>query len=360
MAPTSNKPCPTCAYPKPEGTCPHCSDRWSGPRAERPRVRGMGALLEGARAPLVGASLLCRGPGLKRVLLPPIVAVVLGAAWLHGAWVSPAIEGFFTLSSDPGPDPSWWQSSLAWLADTWLLQALSGLSSLIALALTIWLSFTFLFEVIAGPFLDEVQARLETRWFGRDPRMHSARPEVLDSESATRRSFQWLLPGAGLAAAAAWFSPVLPWVLAPILFLLPLLWVTQREPSYMAWLRWASGHELGLLLTSAKIALISILVLALFIWLPFVPIIGTYLWISLSGFVLAIGLCDLAFSRRGWPGRQRMGFMLAQAPAFGAFGVVGGFLVGIPILGPILAVPALSIGSLWLICRLDTGPRSAS
>ena len=46
MAPTSHKPCPTCAYPKPEGTCPHCSDRWSGPRAERPRVRGMGALLE--------------------------------------------------------------------------------------------------------------------------------------------------------------------------------------------------------------------------------------------------------------------------------------------------------------------------
>jgi hypothetical protein len=55
-----------------------------------------------------------------------------------------------------------------------------------------------------------------------------------------------------------------------------------------------------------------------------------------------------------------MRFMMAQAPAFGAFGLVGGFLVGIPILGPILAVPALSIGSLWLICRLDTGQRAAS
>ncbi|HIG86800.1 MAG TPA: EI24 domain-containing protein [Planctomycetes bacterium] len=357
MSPT---PCPICAYPKAPGTCPHCFDRWNGPSAQRSPVRGMAGLIEGARAPLVGASLLLRGPKLKRVLVPPVLAVTLGAAWLHGAWISPSIEAFFTLSSDPGPDPSWWQSSLAWLADSWLLQTLSGLSSLIALALTIWLSFTLLFEVIAGPFLDEIHSRLETQWFGRDPRSHSARPDVLGSEAATRCSLQWLLPGGLLGAAIAWFSPLLPWLLAPVGLLIPLLWVTRQDPSYLTWLRWAAGHELRLLMTSAKIALISILVLLIFIWLPFVPLVGTYLWISLSGFVLAMGLCDLAFSRRDWPGRSRMRFMMAQAPAFGAFGLVGGFLVGIPILGPILAVPALSIGSLWLICRLDTGQRAAS
>jgi len=30
------------------------------------------------------------------------------------------------------------------------------------------------------------------------------------------------------------------------------------------------------------------------------------------------------------------------------------------VLGPALAVPCLSVGSLWLITRLDTGPGSAS
>lgn len=317
----------------------------------------MAALMEGARAPLIGASLLLRGPGLKRVLIPPVILVALGAAWLFQTWIGPWVDAFFTLSSELGPDPSWWQEALVWLANSWLLQAISGLSNLIAFALTIWLSFTLLFEVIAGPFLDEIQSRLETRWFGRNPRAESARPEVLKSADATRLSLCWLGLGSVGALAGALLSPVLPPLLALVLFLAPLAWITRKEPTYLAWLHWAASHELNLLLASAKIALLSILILVLFIWLPLIPLVGTYLWISLSGFVLAVGLCDLAFSRRDWPAKKRAAFMLAQAPAFGAFGVVGGLLVGIPILGPILAVPSLSIGSLWLICRLDTSNR---
>lgn len=287
-----------------------------------------------------------------------MVLVTALAVWLHAAWIAPGLEQLFASASGAGEDAGWWARSLAWLTDSWAGELLQGLSWALALIITAWLAFTLLFEVVAGPFLDEVQARLESRWFGADPRASSARPAVLEGPQAARRTLAGAAASSLAALVLAWLAPS-PWLalLAP----LPVFGaLALRDPSYRAWLTWALGHELGLLWTSAKVALLSLLVLVLLAWLPFVPVIGAPLWVLISGFLLALGLCDVAFSRRGWSARARVRFVLDQAPAFGAFGLVGGLLVGVPVLGPALAVPCLSVGSLWLITRLDTGPGSAS
>lgn len=352
------RPCRVCAYLHAGDSCPHCGGASREPGSDGPRVRGPRGALTGALAPLMGARLLARGPRLKRVLIPPTLLVTGLAVWLHTAWIAPGLERLFASASSAGEDPSWWSSSLAWLTDSWAGDLLQGLSWALALIITAWLAFTLLFEVVAGPFLDEVQARLETRWFGADPRSSSARPAVLDGPSATRRTLAGVAASALAGVALAWLAPS-PWLAllapAPVFAVLAL-----RDPAYRAWLTWALGHELGLLWTSTKVALLSLVVLALLAWLPFVPLVGAPLWVLISGFLLALGLCDVAFSRRGWSARARLRFVLDQAPAFGAFGLVGGLLVGIPVLGPALAVPCLSVGSLWLITRLDTGPSASA
>ena len=53
---------------------------------------------------------------------------------------------------------------------------------------------------------------------------------------------------------------------------------------------------------------------------------------------------------------MRLRFILGNLPALVAFGVVAGFLLAVPILGPVLMVPSASIGGLWLLCRLDKAP----
>jgi uncharacterized protein involved in cysteine biosynthesis len=356
--PMTPRPCSVCAYLHAEPSCPHCGGASREPGAEGPRVRGPRGALTGALAPLMGARLLARGPRLKRVLVPPMVLVTALAVWLHAAWIAPGLEQLFASASGAGEDAGWWARSLAWLTDSWAGELLQGLSWALALIITAWLAFTLLFEVVAGPFLDEVQARLESRWFGADPRASSARPAVLEGPQAARLTLAGAAASSLAALVLAWLAPS-PWLalLAP----LPVFGaLALRDPSYRAWLTWALGHELGLLWTSAKVALLSLLVLVLLAWLPFVPVIGAPLWVLISGFLLALGLCDVAFSRRGWSARARVRFVLDQAPAFGAFGLVGGLLVGVPVLGPALAVPCLSVGSLWLITRLDTGPGSAS
>ena len=50
---------------------------------------------------------------------------------------------------------------------------------------------------------------------------------------------------------------------------------------------------------------------------------------------------------------DRFSFMVHNLPAVTAFGVVASVLFLIPVLGPVLMVPAASAGGLWMVCRLD-------
>ena len=50
-----------------------------------------------------------------------------------------------------------------------------------------------------------------------------------------------------------------------------------------------------------------------------------------------------------------MRFLGRNLPPLIGFGVVAGFLLSVPLFGPLLMVPAASVGGLWLVCRLDNG-----
>jgi uncharacterized protein involved in cysteine biosynthesis len=323
------------------------------PSLDRPPPRPGTEWLAGVTAVLRGAGILLGTGGTKRWLVPPFLLTVIGAVVVFRAWIGPAIDWFFALAEADGDTLAWWERWLGWLADTWFFGVLHGVSWWLALIVTVWLTFTFLHEALAGPFLDEIQGRLEARWFGRDPLEGKERPVDLPVAVCAQRSLVWGGVGVALGAAFAWWSPGWWWLATPLVALAPL-WVAGRlDPEYGRWLAWAGGREAHLLWISVKVALFTGLVMVLFFWLPWVPLIGPPLYVALSGFSLALGLLDLPFSRRGWIGRQRVGFVTAHLPAFLAYGVTASFLVGVPIVGPVLAVPVLSIGGQWLVIRLD-------
>jgi uncharacterized protein involved in cysteine biosynthesis len=72
-----------------------------------------------------------------------------------------------------------------------------------------------------------------------------------------------------------------------------------------------------------------------------------------AGFTTSVSLLDIPFERRQWSLSQRFSFLLRHAPAVILFGATSSLLFVLPLLGPILMVPAASVGGLWLVTRLD-------
>ena len=351
-------PCVLCGYSAPLDPCPHCGGRAQGPSLSGAPPGRATEVWTGLRAVPQGLGILLRGPGLKRCLIPPFLITCVVALLVFTFWVGPAVDWFFALAEATGEDLPWWKRALGAIADSWLFGWLHNISWFVAWVLTIWLTFTLIYEAIAGPFLDEIQGRIEARWFGHDPMEDKDRPVDLPVAVCAKRTAQFGVPGLALGAITFWSAQGWAVLLALPVAAAPLLVAGRLDPEYGKWLAWAAGRELALLWTSVKIALFTGTVMLLFIWLPWVPLIGPPLYMALSGFSLALGLLDIPFSRRGWGGRQRMAFLGAHLPAFAAYGVVGSFLVGIPIFGPLLAVPLLSIGGQWLVVRLNkTGLR---
>ena len=81
---------------------------------------------------------------------------------------------------------------------------------------------------------------------------------------------------------------------------------------------------------------------------------------SAAGFSTAISLLDIPFSRRRWSLSQRLSFLLQNPLALVAFGSTASLLFLVPFIGPILMVPAASVGGLWLVVRLDKSRLRAS
>jgi uncharacterized protein involved in cysteine biosynthesis len=352
-------PCVLCGYSAPSTPCPYCGGRTQGPSlAGAPPSRGM-EFWTGLRAIPTGLGILVRGPGLKRCLVPPFVITCVIALLAFTFWIGPAVDWVFALAEAEGTELTWWERWLGAIADSWLFGWLHGISWFLAWALTVWLTFTLIYEALAGPFLDEIQGRIEARWFGRDPLERKDRPVDLPVAACAKRTLLFGGLGLALGATTFWFAQGWAVLLALPVFVAPLLVAGRLDPEYGKWLGWVAGREASLLWISIKVALLTGTVMLLFIWLPWIPVIGPPLYIAMSGFSLALGLLDIPLSRRGWGGRQRMAFLGAHLPAFAAYGIVGSFLIGIPLLGPLLAVPLLSIGGQWLVVRLDkTGLRN--
>ncbi len=140
----------------------------------------------------------------------------------------------------------------------------------------------------------------------------------------------------------AWLRAALPFFVAAAL---------DRE--YGVWLGWVLRTEGHLLLVSLKASSIVAVLLVLFLPLRLVPLIGFWLYMALAGFCTALTLLDIPFSRRGWSLVTRLQFLLRNWAAMLAFGVVSSLVFLVPFLGPVVMVPAASIGGLWLLVRLD-------
>ncbi len=379
-------PCRLCGYDAPAEPCPHCTQALAA-GAEVQRIRPVGAppavplggpiggFLSGFLAIPMGLFHLATNSGVKRWLLPPFVLttllLVLALGWTFGkldAW----IDG--SLPEGPPLDVEWgWAESLtgawAWVAWLWNLVAsglewtaanVHGLLTSHALrffawflvgSLVVWYCFSIAYEALAGPFLDEVHGRLEARWFGGDPRSRLHRPNDLPPGTCARTT----LVAAGIAVALAgglWLTP-LPWWTCGLFLALPFAVAARRERRYAQWLRWVLGIEARALWASLLASSVAGILLLCALPLYFVPAVGYFLFAGVAGFATSISLLDIAFERRGWQFGQRLRFLGRNLPALTSFGITSGALLALPIVGPVLMVPAASVGGLWLLCRLD-------
>jgi uncharacterized protein involved in cysteine biosynthesis len=249
-------PCRTCGYHSATEECPLCAHAPREASLRAARARGLARLFEGFRALWHGLRILLTTPRTKRLLVPPFL-------------MSSAV---FAL----------------------VFVALALTASLVFL----W-CFSVVYEAFCGPFLDSVQARIEARWFGSDPR---AQLEQQD-----------------------------------------------QRPTFARRVR----RELSTWLTSIKASLLALLVLLAFVWVKFLPLLGVPLFAIVAGFATALTLLDIPFSRRGWTVRQRLAFLREHLPEWISLGFGSGLCFVVPILGPLIGVPVASIGGLWLFVRLD-------
>ena len=367
-------PCALCGYDAPGPECPHCKASPLAASLRKPLRGPLLGILEGVLALPQGLMLFLRTRGTKRWMLPPLLLtcmlMVLCFWWVFGqldslmernlpetieidsawAWLDGLSDGW-----------SWMQSAWVGLvgAVQWTLNAAWGLvisKSLRILtwfligSLVMWYCFSIAYEALAGPFLDEIQARLEGRWFGMDPRSRLERPN--DIPSSRCASLTGLTFGLYLALNFVLWRWLGPWSLLgslPFAFV-PALAVDAR---FWGWSRWVAGVELRAILVSLQATFVTLVILICALPLYFVPFMGYFLFAAVCGFATAIGLLDIPFERRGWSLKQRMRFIGHHLMPFMAFGVCAGLLLAIPLIGPILMVPAASIGGAWLLCRLD-------
>jgi len=371
--PSTLPACPSCGYRRgsiaPAGyACPICSTPTDRSPTRRRPTSGLGGLVAGLLAFPQGLALFFGEPGIKRYLLPPLAlaTVVFTVAIL---WTRHVLAAFLDRNLASGDeevaleslDPGWWRSTLEWLLnDAWGLELLRGGSWLLfALLATVlaWYCFSLVYELFAGPFLDEVHGIIEERWFGVDPRKDLDRPVDLPAADCARRSWVLGAVGAAVFAGLFWFLDW-PWVLLSLLgFAAPFALAMTRGDDFARWLRWVVSVEGRAALIGVEMGIVSLAFSVFFVWLLLVPLVGQLAYAGAVGLGTAIGMLDLPLERRGWSLGQRLGLLARYPLPVMGFGMVTGMAFAVPIVGPMLAVPSASLGAMWLVCRLDTGTR---
>jgi uncharacterized protein involved in cysteine biosynthesis len=324
-------------------------------RAPRHALAGW---IDGLLAVPMGVRYLMTTPRILHLLVPPVIltfALFIGLTWWSWAELEALLEaarteGLENLDLDPG----FWRDAIEWVLERGAIIALAKASGFLvflvaATVVALW-TFSIAYEAFAGPFLDEVHGRIEASWFGRDPWKTIERT----CPTATKRLvLYWSAIGVATVlgvslwlfadAHAAWL------LLGPALTLA----IGVYDRPFGAWLAWWIANQLRTLFVSVKASLLAAFLLLCFFWVKFVPGVGLVLFGMLAGFCTAISLLDIPFSRRHFGLMQRVELLIAHFPAVVAFGAVAGLLFVIPLIGPLVGVPAASIGGLWLVCRLD-------
>jgi uncharacterized protein involved in cysteine biosynthesis len=340
--------CPACAPAPREPSLAVRVDAASGVRA------GLLALPMGLRC-------LLTTRGVKRWLVPP-ATLAIGAfaalTWWLWSWAERGIDSAHERARTwVDGEPSWWRATLEWLFEHAVFVVLAKLSGaalvFAASALAMWWTFSLVYELLAGPFLDRVHGTIEERWFGLDPRDARERPQgiggaacawitaVCAGSALVVLAGSFALPGklpklAALCAAAAVFVGAARW-----------------RPAYGRWLKWTLAVELRTLAASLQASLISAAMLVFALPLLLVPLIGGPLFSLAAGFTTAVSLLDIPMSRRRWPIGLRVRFVARNLLAVLAFGCASSLVFLVPVLGSLALVPVASVGGLWLVCRLD-------
>jgi uncharacterized protein involved in cysteine biosynthesis len=379
-------PCPLCGYSAPRiGPCPHCRNEPLERSLCRRLANPLTGILDGFLAVPMGLWFLMTTGKVKRWLVPPLLlttAILITALWWTFTTVSGLLDSALPDSFEFGAWNwieglserwSWLQASWAaavtgseWLVNAaWgflISQPLRVVTWFLLGSLVLWYCFSIAYEAFAGPFLDEVQARLEIRWFGNDPRNRLERPNDIPVDRCMKLTTLASL-GAAFLFLLLWFLPGVPGWAALLLSPLALLPAILRDRRYGEWLRWVAKVEGKATWASIQAAIITGILLVVALPLYFVPVVGYFLFATVAGFATAVGLLDIPMERRLWKLGQRARFIGRNLPPLIAFGVAAGLLLAIPILGPLLMVPSASLGGLWLICRLDKShlaPREAA
>ncbi len=349
-------PCPVCGYHAPERECRHCHLQASERSLGGPPPRWYGAVWTGLRAVPMGFSILARTRGIKRFLVPPVALTAL-LFGLLATWLWERMGSLFDAIAlgDPAQVegyPGWVRWLVATKVLVWLVALGQWVFFLVVLALVAVWTFSILYEALAGPFLDEIQGRIEEQWFGTDPRKSIERPTTLARQTCALYCYIALVPSLVLLAFW-WFAsgPAATWALS----LSPVPWIglALMRPQWGRWLFWVLRIEAHALWVSVQAAALAGFVLVFFLWLKLVPWVGPPLFFAIAGFTVSLSLLDIPFSRRQWSFRRRIQFLRVNWLALIAFGSVASLVYLIPVFGQIVMVPAASIGGLWLLCRLD-------
>ncbi len=352
-------PCRLCGYHAPGSECPHCAHRSTAPSLQGDPVGPLRGILDGLRAIPKGFLILASTRRTKRFLIPPVLLTAiafLALFWWSWGLVDLLVEATEEGVGSLGLEEGWFKSVVVWLLDRqvilWLVK-LGGFLLWIVLSSVVALyTFSIVYEAIAGPFLDEIQGRIEERWFGKNPRNAIQRPTDIPVKRCVLLSTVAGIPAGGLLIAWWILSGTSAWIcfaLIPLPFLVAAAW--DRE--YAIWLWWVARVEGGTLWVSIKASVVVGILLVLFFWLKFIPVIGLPLFMAIAGFGTAITLLDIPFSRREWSLSKRLQFTAHNVLPVTAYGVVASLLFLIPVFGPLVMVPAASIGGLWLVVRLD-------
>lgn len=353
-------PCPLCGYDAPGCECDHCGRTARETSLAAPPPGPATELLEGLWALPRGLGYLLRTPRTKRLLVPPLLLTLAAFAALL-AWLSERLQALLEAArlGDPGllgPGEGWWTRVARWIVEHGLLAWTASLGAwtlfVLAAGVVGYYTFSIVFEALAGPFLDELQARLEARWFGADPRAAIERPTDIPTRRCATLSALAALPALGFLALAWRLEGPASWL---ALLGIPGSFAAagRLDREYGKWLAWVACVEGRALLVSVEAAALTGVLLLLFLPLQLVPGIGWALFVPAAGFATAITLLDIPASRRQWSLRQRLRFVRLHPLALTAFGAVAGLLFAVPLVGPLLMVPAASIGGQWLLCRLD-------
>lgn len=358
------RPCPICGYDRlataaGESGCPSCglAPREASLASPVPTWRGVRA---GLAAVPRGLHFLMTTRGVKRWIVPP--ALLTFAAFLLSTWwlwrlVEGLIDRLHAGASTVSLDAPWIVRAFEWLLAKTVLIVLAKLTGF-ALAFAVgaiamlW-TFSLVYEVISGPFLDEIQGKIEKRWFGIDPRNEREAPRDISPEQCLRISLIAGSAAALLVVASLLLEGPLAWTLGlggPLLAF-AVAGIARRD--YGRWLRWRIGLELRTLAVSLEASALSGVMLLFALPVLFVPLLGYPLFALAAGFTTAISLLDIPMSRRRWKLSLRIAFLFTHLPAVLAFGTVASLLYMVPIVGPLAMVPAASVGGLWLFCKLD-------